>query len=177
MNEYNKILAVVLTIVMVPVISIVLTSIATVKATDTTVTRIVSTTNPTPSSTFDVTLNITGLQVGGIVETIPDGFSFVNTAHPSNQTYVSGHKVVFVVINETSIEYKVRAPPDGSGTFSGTWYDALNEKEGNSGSTSVSVSSAGTPTPSPTGPGFEVVFALTGLLVALFLFSRRGRRR
>ncbi len=177
----EKILAILLTVAVILVISsssVVLTSITTAKASDTTVTRILSTANPRPGSTFDVTLDIEGLQIGGIVEMIPDGFAFLRTTHPSNQTYVSGQKVVFVVVNETSIKYEVRAPSEGSGTFSGTWYDALNEKEGDSGSTSVSVSMAGTPSPSPAVPGFEVVFTLTGLFVVavLFLFISRRER-
>lgn len=188
MNKNNKkILAVVLTIAMMILVistsSVALTSIATAKATDTAVTRTPSTTTPTPDSTFEVMLNIAGLQIGGIVETIPDGFGFVSTTHPSNQTYVSGQKVVFTVVNEASIRYEVRAPSEGSGTFDGTWYDALNEKEGNSGSTSVSVSvaetpmSSPTPTPSPQVPGFEAVFALAGLFVVAVLFLSLFRRK
>ena len=181
MNKNNKkILTIVLIIAMILGVltsSVALTSIATAKATDTTVTRALSTTSPTPGSTFDVTLDIIGLQIGGIVETIPDGFGFVSTTHPSNQTFnMSGQKVVFVVVNETSIRYEVQAPSEGSGTFDGTWYDAINEMEGNVDSTSVSVSIAGTPTPSPPVPGFEAVFALAGLFVVAvrFLFRRRG---
>ncbi len=159
--------------------------IVNVKATATTVTRTPSTMNPTSGSTFDVTLSIAGLQIGGVVETIPDGFAFISTTHPSNQTYVSGQKVVFTVVNETSIRYEVRAPSEGSGTFCGTWYDALNEMEGNVDSTSVSVRvaetptppSSPTPTPSPPVPGFEAVFALAGLFVAAVRFLFRRKRR
>jgi len=184
MNKNNKkilaillLLTIAMMILVISTSSIALTSIATAKATDTAVTRTPSTTTPTPDSTFEVMLNIAGLQIGGIVETIPDGFGFVSTTHPSNQTYVSGQKVVFVVVNETSIKYKVRAPSEGSGTFGGTWYDALNEKEGNSSSTSVSVSMAETPTPSPPVPGFEAVFALAGLFVVAVLFLSLFRRK
>ena len=186
MNKNNKkiltIVLIIATILGVLTSSVALTPIATAKATDTAVTRTPSTTTPTPDSTFEVMLNIAGLQIGGVVETIPDGFAFISTTHPSNQTYVSGQKVVFTVVNETSIRYEVRAPLEGSGTFDGTWYDALNEMEGNIDSTSVSVSvaetpmSSPTPTPSPPVPGFEAVFALAGLFVVavLFLFRRKG---
>lgn len=188
MNKNNKkiltIVLIIATILGILTSSVALTSIATAKATDTAVTRTPSTTTPTPDSTFEVMLNIAGLQIGGVVETIPGGFAFISTTHPSNQTYVSGQKVVFTVVNEASIKYKVRAPSEGCGTFGGTWYDALNEKEGNSGSTSVSVRVAETytpvpsptPTPSPPVPGFEAVFALAGLFVVavLFLFRRKG---
>ena len=189
MNKNNKkiltIVLIIATILGILTSSVALTSIATAKATDTAVTRTPSTTNPTPGSTFEVMLNIAGLQIGGVVETIPDGFAFISTTHPSNQTYVSGQKVVFTVVNETSIRYEVRAPLEGSGTFDGTWYDALNEMEGNIDSTSVSVSvaetptppSSPTPTPSPSVPGFEVVFALAGLFVVAVRFLFRRKRR
>ena len=187
MNKNNKkiltIVLIIATILGILTSSVALTPIATAKATDTAVTRTPSTTTPTPDSTFEVMLNIAGLQIGGVVETIPDGFAFISTTHPSNQTYVSGQKVVFTVVNETSIRYEVRAPLEGSGTFDGTWYDALNEMEGNIDSTSVSVSAAETPmssptpTPSPPVPGFEAVFALAGLFVVAVRFLFRRKRR
>ena len=151
---------------------------ATTGHTDTTITRTLSSMLPSPDSTFEVTLNITGLRIGGIVETIPVGFAFINTTHPSNQTHVSGQKVVFVVLNETSIRYEVRAPSRGSGTFSGTWYDAMSEEEGDIESTHVSVRMAeASPisVPAPPVPGFEVVYALAGLLVvAVAVLHRSG---
>ena len=189
MNKNNKkILTIVLIIAMILGIttsSVALTSIATAKATDTAVTRTPSTTNPTPGSTFEVMLNIAGLQIGGVVETIPDGFAFISTTHPSNQTYVSGQKVLFTVVNETSIRYEVRAPSEGSGTFNGTWYDALNDKEGDIERTDVSVRVAETytpvpsptPIPSPSVPGFEAVFALAGLFIVAVRFLFRRKRR
>ena len=187
MNENNKKIPRMLLTLSVAILAISVLALAPIvnvkaTATGTTITRTLSTTSPTSDSTFDVMLNIAWLQIGGVVETIPDGFAFISTTHPSNQTYVSGQKVVFTVVNETSIRYEVRAPLEGSGTFDGTWYDALNEMEGNIDSTSVSVSvaetpmSSPTPTPSPPVPGFEAVFALAGLfvVVVLFLFRRKG---
>lgn len=192
MSEDNKKIPRMLLILSVAILAISLLSlapIATVKATatDIVVTRMPSTTSPTSGSTFDVTLNIEGLRIGGIVETIPAGFAFVSTTHPSNQTYISGQKVVFVVVNETPIKYEVQAPSEGSGTFGGTWYDALSEKEGDIKSTGVSVKVAETPTPSPVvtptptpsppTPGFEAVFTLAGLLAVAYplLFKKKGK--
>ena len=190
MNENNKNIPQMLLILSVVILAISVLSLAPIvsvkaTATDTAVTRLLSATNPTPGSTFDVTLNITGLEIGSIVETIPDGFTVVSTMHPSNQTYISGQKVVFAVVNETSIKYEVQAPLEGSGTFSGTWYDALNEKEGDIERTDVSVKVAETPTPTPSPtpapsppvPGFEAVFTLAGLITVtyLFLLSKKGK--
>lgn len=190
-NNYKKMsqMLLIFSVAILAISALSLAPIVNVKATatDTAITRTLSTTSPTTDSTFDVMLNITGLQIGGIVETIPAGFAFVSTTHPVNQTYVSGQKVVFVVVNETSIKYEAQALSEGSGTFGGTWYDALSEKEGDIESTSVFVRVAETPTPpsspthiptpSPPVPGFEAVFALAGLFVVavLFLFRRKKR--
>ena len=199
--DSSKILRMVLipTIIMAIAIFPVVIAIASASGSGIAVTRTLSTNTPAPGSTFHVFINISGLRVGGIVETIPEGFTFVSTTHPSNQTYVSGQKVVFVVLNETSIRYEVRAPSQGSGTFSGTWYDALSEKEGIIKSMSVSVrvvetpmqgpttitttTPAPSPSPSPSPPAqvpaFEAVSALAGLLVVAVAVSvsvlfRRG---
>ena len=190
MNENNKKIPRMLLTLSVAILAISVLSLApivNVKAatTETTVICTSSTITPVAGSTFDVTLSIEGLRIGGIVETIPDGFAFVSTTHPSNQTYISGQKVVFVVVNETSIKYEAQALSEGSGTFGGTWYDALSEKEGDIESTSVSVRVAETPTPSPTPtpapspptPGFEAVFALAGLLIVAVRFLFRRKRR
>ena len=148
-------------------------------------THTLSTANPAPDSTFEVMLDLSGFQIGGVVETIPDGFTFSSTTHPSNRTYRSGQKVVFVMINETSLKYDVRAPLEGRGTLIGTWYDALNGTTGDIERTDVSVRIAETPTPSsrpaptpapsPSTPGFKAVFALTGLFTVAYmiLFGRR----
>ena len=190
MNEDHKKISPIVLILSIAILGISLSTLAPIvnaeaRAADTP--RTLSTTNPAPGSTFDVMLNLTGFQIGGVVETIPDGFTFIRTTHLSNRTYMSGQKVVFVVINETSLKYNVRAPLEGSGTFSGTWYDALNGTTGDINGTDVSVriavtptpsampSPSPTPTPSPSTPGFKVVFALMGLLVYPLLFLRRRR--
>ncbi len=148
-------------------------------ATGAEVTRIIVPDNPAPGSTFDVTLRITGLQVGGIVERIPDGFTFVSTTHPRNQTSISGQNVIFAVLNETLITYSVRAPAgDGSGIFRGEWYDALNITRGDTESKRVNV--VATPSPSPAAgtpvpaPGFYLITGIVGLIIAAYYRRRRG---
>jgi len=143
-------------------------------------TRTLSAASPGPDSIFDVTLNLSGFQIGGIVETIPDGFTFVRTTHPANRIYVSGQKVAFVVINDTALKYSVRAPAlEQRGTFCGIWYDALNGTTGDIKRTEVSVRQIPTSSPTPSStPGFEAVLAVTVLLLLypLLLFMKKGRR-
>ncbi len=144
------------------------------------VTRVITPDNPTPGSTFDVTLRITGLQVGGIVERIPTGFTFVSTTHAMNQTSVSGQNVIFAVLNETSISYRVRAPAGGgSGTFRGEWYDALNVTRGDIECKQVNVvtapsASPAESTPVPT-PGLYLITSIAGVIIAAYCCRWRNR--
>jgi len=198
MNENNKKISQMLLIlsVAIPVISVLaFAPIVSVKATatGTTVTRIFSTINPDAESTFLVTLNITGLEVGGIVETIPDGFKYVGTDYLSNRTSVSGNKVAFAIVNTTHINYTVKAMY-GTGDFSGIWEDYLSENSGEvEGMTHVSVRGEMTqtpsienvttpptltsiPTPTPKISGFEVIFVSVALFTLYLIFQRRRMR-
>jgi flagellar basal body-associated protein FliL len=121
---------------------IVLSALAAPVVAEEKVTRSVSTTNPAPNEEFDVTLTV-GFQIGGIVETIPEGFTFVSTTHPPEQYNVSGQNIRFVVINEPEIKYSVKAPSSGRGTFKGVWEDVLNETNGTLADTNVAIKSAG----------------------------------
>ncbi len=77
-----------------------------------------------------VTLSIDGMDAGGIVETIPEGFSFVETSFPADRYHISGQKLIFAVIGESEITYRVRAETAAPGTFTGTWNDAVSKEEG-----------------------------------------------
>jgi hypothetical protein len=122
--------------------------------------------NPVPGAEFDVKLTISGERplVVGIVETIPEGFDFVSTSHPSDQYDVSGQKIAFAVINET-----------------GTWIDMLSQKEGSiAGTGGIEEGSTPTPTPAttptPEVPGFETFFtALTLVIAGLFVVLLRNK--
>ncbi|MCK4733694.1 MAG: hypothetical protein KAT65_14670 [Methanophagales archaeon] len=141
------------------------------------VTRSVSTTNLSPNEDFDVTLAV-GFQIGGIVETIPDGFSFVSTMHPPEQYNVSGQNIRFVVINEPEIKYSVKAPSSGSGTIKGVWADLPNETNGTLVDTNVAVRSAGGGGGSrsaaiPSGMPWFII-----IVVAIFLvYKRKGKEK
>ena len=149
---------------------------------------------PAPRAEFEVTLRISGdlPLVVGIVETIPQGFSFVSvsTTHSPDQYSVSGQKVAFAVINKTEIKYQVMAPSSGEGTFTGKWVDMLSDHEGTIAESIVIVGGGGagsieeitTPTPTPStaptvtrvsrnipvmGAGEEVAMAFEDMDVSL----------
>ena len=105
-----------------------------------------------PMQNYDVMLSINYEElplVVGIVETIPEGYSFVScpTEIPAEQCRLSEdkHKVAFTVIckeGEPTIDeitYRVKAPSAGRGTFEGEFVDllvqtsTLPEEEGKEG--------------------------------------------
>ncbi|MCK4735759.1 MAG: PGF-pre-PGF domain-containing protein [Methanophagales archaeon] len=96
---------------------------------------------PAAGEEFEVTLRITGEVplVVGIVETIPEGFSFPSSDVSSAPYKVSGQKIALAAIGETEIKYTVIAPSSGDGTFTGEWVDllvltrTLPEEEGKEG--------------------------------------------
>ncbi len=146
--------------------------------------------DPIPGAEFDVKLTISGERplVVGIVETIPEGFDFVSTSHTPDQYDVSGQKIVFAVVNETEILYRVKASSSGLGTFTGTWIDMLSQKEGAIRDTTDVVGAGSTieeeptplqvvttPTPTSEVPGFETIFAIVSFLLAyLFVYIGKG---
>jgi len=141
------------------VVLLVLTSIFLIFVTDlalaeeSTVTRSLSTSTPTGNSIFNITLQISNMQVGGIVETIPDGFSYVSTTHPEAQVEQSGQNLVFSVIGETELSYLVRAPSSGSGTFTGEWDNTLTGTNGQISDSSVTVAGTGSKSSGGSGSG------------------------
>jgi hypothetical protein len=155
---------------------------------------------PAPGAEFEVKLTITGELplIVGIVETIPEGFSFVSTTCEDYE--VSGQKIAFAVLDETEITYWVKAPSSGEGLFTGTWIDMLSDSEGSITDTTTPpvTTPKPTPKPSPTAtaaatatttttatpaaipaseiPGFGVIFTAVSLLIAsLFVVMRRTK--
>lgn len=98
-----------------------------------------------------VTLSVDGMDAGGIVETIPEGFSFIETSCPADNYRISGHKLTFAVIGESEITYRVRAEVAGSRMFTGTWNDAVSKNEGTIPPTTVNVGSGSAVGAAPEG--------------------------
>jgi hypothetical protein len=119
----------------------------------------------TPSGNgLDITLTLTDIPVGGIVETLPDGCTWTEADHPENRTRVSGQQVAFAVIGEEAINYRARGPQDAAEAFTGTWEDLLTGESG-----TVGAGGARDPIPGATAreaPGFLPAAALAALAVA-----------
>ena len=100
-----------------------------------------------PDAEFEVTLSITYEElplVIGIVETMPEGYSFVSTTHPFCDQSETNPRIISFAIAKTEaevseIKYRVEAPSTGRGTFEGEFVDllvltsTLPEEEGKEG--------------------------------------------
>ncbi len=120
---------------------------------------------------LDVILTVTGIPVGGIVETFPDGCIWRETDHPADRTRISGQQAAFAVIAEETICYRVQGPQAAAEAFTGTWEDLLT-----GGSGTIGVDGTHDPGSSKTpveAPGFLPAAAFAALIVAYRW--RRGR--
>lgn len=153
---------------------------------DITVSRTIDPTSVPVGGEVLVTLSIDGMDAGGIVETIPGGFSFIETSCPADNYRISGQKLTFAVIGESEFTYRVRAEAAGSQTFTGTWSDAVSKKEEMIPPTTVNVGSRpavgaapeGTAQeePSPTNAGGSQ-WAWVVLTLAAAIIVAAGKRR
>ena len=123
---------------------------------------------------FDVTLSINNITICGIVETLPDGVTYLGTTHPAGQVRVSGDEIAFAVTNETSVTYQVQSSgqPDD---ITGIWIDLSSDESGMVGGGEIGMP-ANTPTQTPPSehgtPGFVVVSLVLAVLAA-YLTGRR----
>lgn len=131
--------------------------------------RQVSTAAPAPGSEVTVTITLNDCEAGGIVETIPAGFVYVNSSLPADQVRVDGDRLCFALLGETTITYVIRAPETGGGEITGEWWDFGARTQGTIAPTSLTVSE---PTTSSPGPGALVVLCALAAVPLL----RRCRR-
>ena len=100
-----------------------LMSPGTVDATQHSASRSFSADPVAPGDEVVVTITASGFGFGGrIVETLPQGFGYVSSPHPSADHDPSGRTVSYTILGgESTFEYTVTASDtDGEHTFSGT---------------------------------------------------------
>ncbi|WP_342770698.1 MULTISPECIES: hypothetical protein [unclassified Methanoculleus] len=118
-----------------------------------------------PEGGFEVTLTVTDIPVGGIVETIPDGCTWAGTDHPENRTRVSGQHVAFAVVGEETVRYRMQGPAEAGEEIAGTWEDLQAGESGTVGSDGPRNPGEAAQTTAPGAPGFEWAAALAALVV------------
>ena len=102
----------------------------------------------TPGSQVVVTIIATDYgRLGAVIETLPDGFTYVSSDLDAAQVKENGQEITFVLLGESSFTYTVTAPgEDGSYRFEGTLRD---EDRGNHPVGGVSTITVAAPTPVP----------------------------
>ena len=118
-------------------------------------TRSINPATVAPGGTVTVTIEAADYgQAGGVTETLPPGFAYVDSSLSASQVYESGQDVRFTLQDETSVTYTVTASGTaGSYSFSGTLRDFERDDYPVGGDSSVTVeapSTPSTPTPSAT---------------------------
>ncbi len=144
------------------------------------VTRTLSTTEPGAGEVVTVSLSIDGIDLGGVVETLPAGYAFAGTDHPADRVAVRGQSIGFVVMNDTRITYQVQAPASGSGDITGVWENFLGEADGEVAASHVAVDGIETEPESrgekPPAQEAASPFAVLAAVAALLIAVRGGRR-
>ena len=163
----NRLLCLLLLLVMIPV-----------AACSAPVTRNLSTGEPGAGEVFTVTLSVEGMPRGGLVETLPAGYTFAGTDHPGDRVLVRGQKVAFALTDEATITYSVR-PRLRERDITGTWEDFAAESHGEISASRVAVDGIDVPgTTAPAeaqeaGSAFPLLAAIAGLILVAY---RGGRR-
>lgn len=85
---------------------------------------------PGAGSEFDVILTIEDIRVGGIVESIPAGYTYLGSDCSSVRVSDSGDEIAFAILNESTITYRLRAPDTGCGSIIGIYEDFLAGETG-----------------------------------------------
>jgi hypothetical protein len=116
-----------------------------------------------PDAQFTVSMTAAEYgSTGKIVETLPAGFTYVDSTLDAAQAIVDGNTVTFVLLGETSFSYDVDASStDGTYEFSGLLTDFDKATSAVGGHTSIAVEV----TPVDTGPDASAVRTLSATSV------------
>ena len=105
-----------------------------------------------PGGTVTVTIHVANYGgIGRVTETLPAGFTYVDSTHDSAGVNVSGQEVRFTLQGDSSVAYTVTASRTaGSHLFSGMLRDSVRDDYPVGGVDTVTVEAPSTPTPSAT---------------------------
>ena len=134
--------------------------------------------SPGEEITVILSIKIDGEKPAGVIieEAIPEGITYVSSSPEATETD-SGIKWVLYGsdLKETDLKYVAKVGGSVDISFEGT-YTTLLGTEDISGDSILKISAEGVKGPEATGggiPGFELLFAATGFLIALMLRKYR----
>jgi hypothetical protein len=130
--------------------------------------RVFSPESPAAGEVVTVTLTMPPSFFGGVIETIPEGFIFEGTSHPSDAVKKVGQTVIFAATGEDEIKYTIRMPDSGCGYLNGNWENLGEKTSGTIPSTLLSTPGADTSkcTGVKQSPGFALYTAIFAVGIA-----------
>ncbi len=108
-------------------------------------TRTLSATSVRPGDEITVTIDATVGSFGQVVETLPDGFAYMEGSSQTQRVAVDGQTLTFTLVGNAEFRYKVTAS-DTAGTY--TFMGSLRDDEGNTHTISSSTVRVAVLTPS-----------------------------
>jgi len=130
-----------------------------------------------PGSMVNITLDIPPSFFGGIIEKLPDGFTFEASSHPRDGIRQNGQTVIFALTGEKTVQYTVRVPASGCGVIRGTWENVGTKTSGEIPATAIAVNGTDPShcSTAPHTPGFSGMAALAAcaLIGCVFLWQVR----
>jgi len=116
-----------------------------------------------------VTLTFQDFNTGGVIEHLPQGVIYLGSTLPEERVLYSDNDLIFTVIKDTEIQYRITIPDSGLPSISGHWEDITQNLKGQVRSTSVQGSGDTGEPAHPAGTGIEMV--ILGLLGAASLLA------
>lgn len=139
--------------------------------------RTIAPAQPQPGGIANITITLPSGYFGGIIETLPEGFTFEGTSHPQDGVTQSGRMVIFAVTGEDSVSYAIRAPASGCGVIAGKWEDLGTGVKGEIPVEIITVAGSDSSHCStvPHTPGFSWLVALAAVGLACCIILREVR--
>ena len=124
-----------------------------------------------------VTLTFQDFNTGGVIERLPPGVTYLGSNLPDERVLYSGNDLIFAVIQDAEIQYRIAIPDSRPPSISGQWEDIAQNQKGQVSSASTQGSGNTEATAHTTGIGIEIViFGLLGAVSLLIPIIRRSER-
>lgn len=144
-------------------------------AADSVMIRTIAPASPHPGESVSVTLSLPPAFFGGVIEQLPEGFTFMSTSHPNEGVRQKGQTIIFSLTGQNTVQYTIRAPSSGCGLIQGRWENVGTKATGTIPTTVITV--AGTDlsrcNAQPHTPGFGIMTALVACTVVALILKRK----
>lgn len=138
--------------------------------------RSISPQSPGSGDIVTVTIDLPPSFFGGVIEKIPEGFSFVNTDYPSDALKQRDQSLIFALTGEDKIIYTLQVPDSGCGYLSGEWEEFGTGQKGAISRTFLATPGIDASSCSCTAqtPGFAFLQAVFAAFAAVCTIKFRG---